>query len=84
MPVVIDRTPNPNALKFTVGKPVGGPMTFTAANAAEDELAAILLAIPGVVSLFLTADFATITKSGDVSWDQIELPATAAIEAHFG
>ena len=83
MPVVIDRTPNPTALKFTVGKPVGGPMTFTAANAADNELAAALLAIPGVVSLFLTADFATITKSGDVSWDQIEAPATAAIETHF-
>ena len=35
MAIGIDRTPNPNALKFTVGKPVGGPVTFTAANAAS-------------------------------------------------
>ena len=84
MPVVIDRTPNPNALKFTVGKPVGGPQTFTPDNAGDDPLAAALFAIPGVVSLFLTADFATITKSGDVSWEQIETPATEVIEAHFG
>ena len=28
MPVTIESTPNPNALKFTVGVDVGGPKTF--------------------------------------------------------
>jgi hypothetical protein len=84
MAIEIDRTPNPNALKFTVGRPVGGPTTFTATNAEESELAAKILAIPGVVSMFLTADFVTLTKDGAASWDEIQKLAVSALEAHFG
>lgn len=84
MAIGIDRTPNPNALKFTVGRPVGGPTTFTAANADESPLAAELLAIPGVISMFLTADFVTLTKDGAASWDEIQGQAVSAIEGHFG
>jgi hypothetical protein len=84
MAIGIDRTPNPNALKFTVGKPVGGPTTFTEANASDSPLAEELLAIPGVVSMFMTADFVTLTKTGDTSWDEIEARAVEALESHFG
>lgn len=84
MAIDIDRTPNPNALKFTVGEPVGGPTTYTAANAGEDPLAEIILSIPGVVSMFLTSDFVTLTKSGDASWEEIQGPAVDALESHFG
>jgi hypothetical protein len=84
MAIGIDRTPNPNALKFTVGKPVGGPTTFTEANADESPVAAALLAIPGVISMFLTADFVTLTKDGAASWEDIQGQAVAALESHFG
>ena len=84
MAIDIDRTPNPNALKFTVGTPVGGPTTYTEANAAESPLAETILSIPGVASMFLTADFVTLTKTGDASWDEIQGPAVSALEAHFG
>jgi hypothetical protein len=84
MAIGTDRTPNPNALKFTVGSPVGGPVTFTAANAGDSPLAETLLAIPGVVSMFMTADFVTLTKTGEASWSDIEGAAVAALEAHFG
>lgn len=84
MAIGIDRTPNPNALKFTVGKPVGGPVTYTEANAGESPLAEALLAIPGVISMFMTADFVTLTKTGDAAWSEIEGAAVAALEAHFG
>jgi hypothetical protein len=84
MAIGIDRTPNPNALKFTVGQPVGGPTTYTEANASESPLAAKLLAIPGVVSMFMTADFVTLTKTGETSWTDIESVAVAALEEHFG
>ena len=84
MAIGIDRTPNPNALKFTVGEPVGGPVTYTEGNAGESPLAEALLAIPGVVSMFMTADFVTLTKTGDAAWSEIEGAAVAALEAHFG
>ncbi len=84
MAIGIDRTPNPNALKFTVGKPVGGPVTYTEATAGDSPLAAKLLAIPGVVSMFMTADFVTLTKTGEADWSEIEGTAVAALEEHFG
>mgnify|MGYP001550671637 CR=1 FL=1 len=84
MAIGIDRTPNPNALKFTVGEPVGGPVTYTDANASESPLAEALLAIPGVVSMFMTADFVTLTKTADSSWPDIESAAVTALEEHFG
>lgn len=81
--ISVDRTPNPNALKFTVGSPVGGPATFTSANADEHPVAVAVLAIDGVVSMFMTADFVTLTKSGDADWATIEPAAIEALAAHF-
>ncbi|MDH3248515.1 MAG: NifU N-terminal domain-containing protein [Acidimicrobiia bacterium] len=84
MAIGTDRTPNPNALKFTVGKPVGGPVTYTDANAADSPLAEAILSIPGVVSMFMTADFVTLTKTAEAAWSDIESVAVSALEAHFG
>ncbi len=84
MPVVAEPTPNPNAHKFTVGKPVGGPATFTPTNANDDPAAAELLAIDGVASIFMTADFVTVTKTSEVEWDSIEPAATEVLNRRFG
>lgn len=84
MAIAIDRTPNPNALKFTVGEPVGDPTTYTEANAGDSPLAEALLAIPGVISMFMTADFVTLTKTSEASWSDIEGVAVAVLEEHFG
>lgn len=83
MPVVVEPTPNPNAMKFTVGSPVGGPATFAAGAPADDPAAADLLAIDGVASVFLTADFVTVTKSADADWDSITPRARRVLEDHF-
>lgn len=84
MPVHAEPTPNPNAIKFTVGRPVGGPKTFTAAGAAADDpVAAGLLAIDGVVSVFLTADFITVTKDPSADWGTITPQATSMIDSHY-
>jgi len=83
MAITPEGTPNPNAVKFTVGKPVGGPATFTAGRPTDDPLGSALLAVDGVTSVFLTADFVTITKSPDADWSEI-VPATVDIlEARF-
>lgn len=84
MSVRIDITPNPNALKFSVGVPVGGPATFAAGQTVDEKMPAALLAIAGVVSVFLTADFVTLSKETEAEWDNIVPLATEILEAHFG
>ena len=82
MPVAVAPTPNPNAMKFSVGVPVGGPASYTAASEAEG-FAGDILALPGVVGLFMTADFVTITKTPDAAWDGILPEATSILEGQF-
>lgn len=84
MTVNVEQTPNPNALKFSVGEPVGGPGTYVKGAEPEEEFLARLLELDGVASIFFTADFVTISKSPEGSWDAITPEATAILESHFG
>lgn len=84
MAVEMERTPNPNAFKFSVGEPVGGPGTYIAGSTPEEEWLADLLGIDGVASVFFTADFVTISKTPDGSWELISPEATAILESQFG
>jgi len=83
MPVTISSTPNPNAVKFTVGVQVGGPTTFVPSQPTDDPLGSALLGLPGVASVFLTADFVTINKLPDAAWESIIEPAQQFLESHF-
>lgn len=83
MPVTISPTPNPNALKFEVGIDVGGPKTFAAGQEVDDELAAALLELPGVLSVFMTADFITLSKGPEGTWETVADAASRLIGAHF-
>lgn len=83
MTVSISNTPNPNALKFSVGRDVGGPKTFVAGRDDGDPLAAELLGLDGVASIFLTADFVTLSKMPDASWESIASAAQEILERHF-
>lgn len=82
MAVRIERTPNPAAMKFTVGTPVGGPATVTSPDDA-DPWAARILGIDGVASLFMTADFVTVTAEPSVSWDEISATIAGILEDEF-
>ena len=84
MPVLSSATPNPNALKFTVDATFEAPASFAAGQETDDPLAASLLGIDGVTSVFMSADFVTLSKSPDVDWDAIAPAATETLEAHFG
>ena len=84
MPVTIESTPNPNALKFTVGVDVGGPKTFVSGQETDDPLAGALLAIDGVTSIFMTADFVTLSKGPEADWEKIAMAAQGALEQYFG
>lgn len=83
MPVIVSNTPNPNALKFTVGVDVGGPLTYAAGSDPDDPMAAELLAIEGVTSMFATADFITLSKMPEASWEPIAAAAQTILERYF-
>ena len=70
----IQPTPNPNALKFVLDRPISErPTSFLHRDAANsDPLAAQLFAVPGVVSLLFLGDFVTINKSADARWADIK------------
>jgi NFU1 iron-sulfur cluster scaffold homolog, mitochondrial len=78
----IHPTPNPNAAKFVLDRPiVQQPISFFNAEAAKgNALAEELFAIPGVSSLLLLGDFLTVNKSPSARWDQIN-PRVKAILA---
>ena len=84
MAVVAQPTPNPNALKFVVGAHFDSPTSFVAGRPAGHPAAAALLAIPGVTSVFMSADFVTISKAPAAFWDEITPAARHILEEHFG
>ncbi len=84
MPVTISATPNPNAVKFTVGVDVGGPKSFVPGREVDDPVAAALVEVPGVASVFMSADFVTVSKLPDAAWDPIVAAARDILDAHFG
>ena len=69
----IQPTPNPNAAKFMLDRPVvDRPTSFLkAADAAAHPLAGRLFDIPGVTSLLFLGDFLTVNKSPDAKWSRI-------------
>lgn len=83
MAIRVEQTPNPNALKFSIGSPVGGPGTYVRGSQPEEGWVGALLALDGVASVFFTADFVTISKTPDGSWDAIASEASAILESHF-
>lgn len=83
MAIRVEQTPNPAAMKFTVGTPVGGPATVADAAGAEPWLAQIL-DIDGVASVFMTADFVTVTATPATDWESVSPRIVEALESRFG
>ena len=69
----IQPTPNPNAAKFILDRPVSEqPISFFDAGAAQGHpLAEQLFGIPGVASLLLLGDFITVNKTPGAAWAEI-------------
>lgn len=84
--VDVQPTPNVNALKFVLNRRLteGRSQTFrTPEEAASAPLAAALLAIPGVVQVFLLNDFITVTRNPAVHWEEIADRVEATIRQHL-
>lgn len=81
-----ESTPNPATLKFLPGRDVMGNGTadFATAMAADrSPLAADIFAHPGVVRVFLGADFVTVTKSDAATWQGLKPLILGTIMEHF-
>lgn len=69
--VEIERTPNPNAMRFVLKDPVsfGPARSFEQAEQAQsDPLAAALFLIEDVISVFYVDKYITITQTGGQEW----------------
>ena len=76
-------TPNPNALKFILDRPISDrPVSFFNPAAAMDHaLASQVFAIDGVTTLLLLGDFVTVNKRADKPWSQITAKVKRALES---
>ena len=82
--VTAQPTPNPAAYKFTLeGHQFDGPITIGSAGEAAGTPFETIFALPGVKSVFATANFVTITKEPAADWTGIVDPATTALAASF-
>jgi Fe-S cluster biogenesis protein NfuA len=81
-----EETPNPSTLKFLPGREVlpNGSMDFRSEqDAKKSPLAAALFNVEGVVGVFLSDDFITITKRDDKDWHLMKPGLLGVIMEHF-
>jgi hypothetical protein len=82
--VTAQPTPNPAAYKFTIeGHQFSGPTTIGSADEAAGTPFEPLFRVPGVKSIFATANFVTITKEPSADWTGIVDAATETLSIAF-
>ncbi|MFQ5888925.1 MAG: NifU N-terminal domain-containing protein [Gemmatimonadota bacterium] len=84
--VTVEGTPNPNAAKFVLDRPLpvtSGRSYFDPSATEGDSLAARLFAVNGVRALFLVDNFITVTKAEEIAWSDIVAELENAIRAEL-
>lgn len=79
-------TPNPQTLKFIPGvvvMPVGTKNFLSNENLSASPLAQMIFKVKGVQSIFLSADFISVTKNPEEEWDYLKPQLLAAIMDHY-
>jgi NFU1 iron-sulfur cluster scaffold homolog, mitochondrial len=79
-------TPNPDALKFMMNKPVvkGGTRSFDSKKeAVGDTFAEALFDVPGIRNIYLSEDFVSVTKSMMEEWHDLVEPLQGSIEKNL-
>lgn len=85
--IQVQGTPNPNAAKFVLDRPVtdGESRSYFDPGSAEgDPLAERLFRVDGVRALLLADDFVTVTKSPDHEWEELVPGVRDALEEELG
>lgn len=70
----IERTPNPNAMRFVLAEPLTRGVTRSYENAdaaASDELASALFDIEHVINVYYVDKFVTVTQDGEAVWSEL-------------
>jgi NFU1 iron-sulfur cluster scaffold homolog, mitochondrial len=70
----IERTPNPDAMRFVLGEPLTNGVTRSFENSAEaesDELAKALFSIDHVINVYYVDKYITITQDGKAVWSEL-------------
>lgn len=80
----IEKTPNPNALKFIMHEPLTWGITHSYDNmkeAKEDALASALFDIEHVTNVFYVDRWLTITQNGSADWQKLMRQLAVVIRA---
>ncbi len=84
----IQPTPNPNAFKFLVDRPLaksGQSLAYAKPEQARnDVLAQGMFAIPGVETLFFCDNFVTVSMTAVADWRAVAEQVTRLLESHIG
>ena len=70
----IERTPNPDAMRFVLAEPLTNGTTRSFENSAEaeeDELASSLFAIDNVINVYYVDKYITVTQDGKAVWSEL-------------
>lgn len=70
----IERTPNPDAMRFVLGEPLTNGVTRSFEHAGEaenDELARALFAIDHVINVYYVDRYVTVTQDGEEVWSDL-------------
>jgi Fe-S cluster biogenesis protein NfuA len=70
----VERTPNPNAMKFILKEPLSWGIAHSydsAAEAKDDPLAAAIFAIEHVTNVFYVDHWVTVTQDGEADWSSL-------------
>lgn len=84
--VTVSTTPNEHALKFTLNRKSieEGYKTYNnPEDAEENPVARAVFAHDGVASVFLMADFVTVTKKTEADWAALQGPVLEAIRNSY-
>ena len=85
MLIQVQKTPNPNALKFVLPeKKFAQPLNFASAEAATAHpLAMQLFGLGNIYNVFMVQDFITVNKLPNVPWAGLETAVQAVIAQYF-
>lgn len=84
--IVVEPTPNPHSMKFTLNRTVAqkGEFYSTPAQGERSPLAKKLFGLPGVAAVFLLNNFVTITRQPEAEWEPLIAAVKETLQAHYG